>query len=416
MSMKSETIWKREKNADSPASSAPFPARPGMIARFLQRRLSGFEAGRIVIELPDGSQVTQTGRLDGPRAYIAVRRWRTLWRLFAQGDVGLARSYFDGDWTTNDLSAVLSFGAENSPALEAAANGSRLAHCLNRLRHGARRNSRRGSRRNIMAHYDLGNRFYQRWLDDGMQYSSAIYRAPDETLEAAQARKLDRIVELMDVRGGERVLEIGCGWGAVCERLAVAGDCSVTALTLSREQADYARRRMAAVGRDERVSVELRDYRDVDGQFDRIVSIEMFEAVGMQYWPAYFSRLAQCLKDGGSALLQVITIDERHFEAYRARPDFIQTFIFPGGMLPTKSALREEAERAGLRLVHQECFGKSYQHTLAAWRKRFFANWSAIEGLGFDLRFQRMWEYYLRYCETGFGRGSIDVGFYKFAK
>ncbi len=391
-------------------------SRPGWLARAIQRRLAGFERGHLTITLPNGRQVTSPNCEDGPRAEIRFLRWRALARLLLEGDLGLAHSWIDGDWTTNDLSAVLQFGLANEDALLASAKGAAHTRWINRLRHGLNRNSRHGSRRNISSHYDLGNAFYEHWLDASMQYSSAIFAQPDEELETAQARKLAVVAAMMDLPEEAKVLEIGCGWGAVAEYLA-ARQHRVTGLTLSREQAQYARARLADKGLAERAAIDLRDYRDLgDAQFDRIVSIEMLEAVGVAYWPLYFSTLRQALSATGNAVVQVITIDEAYFERYRDTPDFIQMHIFPGGMLPTKSHLEEEANRSGLELVSQMNFGDSYRQTLAVWRQKFHANWGAIEAQGFDERFRRMWDYYLRYCEAGFQYGTIDVGIYKFVR
>jgi cyclopropane-fatty-acyl-phospholipid synthase len=282
----------------------------------------------------------------------------------------------------------------------------------NRLQHRLRENTKRGSRRNIAAHYDLGNAFYQQWLDRGMNYSSAIYRDGD-TLEDAQAAKVGRIAELLDLRGNERVLEVGCGWGAVAERLLQERAAQYVGLTLSREQLAFARERLADKG--ERADVRLQDYRDVTGTFDRIASIEMFEAVGERYWPVYFDKIRALLAEGGAAVLQIITIDEKRFDTYRKTPDFIQRYIFPGGVLPTAAIIEREIRRAGLRLVHNEAFGQSYALTLREWRNRFLRSWPKIETLGFDQQFRRMWEYYLAYCEVGFRFGSIDVRLIKLA-
>ena len=390
--------------------------RRSLIGRVLARRLAKFDRGQIVFTLPNGEQVVQSGERDGARAHINVLRWKALLRLMLEGDVGLAAAFIDGEWSTEDLSSVLAFGIENDEAMTQSLDGSRLLHNFNRMRHGLRRNTRRGSKRNIAAHYDLGNEFYRLWLDQSMQYSSAIFADPNETLETAQARKLDRIVAMLEIDGGENVLEIGCGWGAVAERLAAQHDCAVTGLTLSREQAEFARQRLQAQGLDEKTSIELRDYRDVAETYDRIVSIEMFEAVGATYWPVYFDKLAQSLGRQGCAVLQIITIAEKYFDYYSKRPDFIQKYIFPGGMLPTKTILHDLTAKAGLRIAQQECFAASYKHTLDAWRKRFEASWRKVAPLGFDDRFRRMWEYYLHYCATGFGHGSIDVGLYKLVK
>jgi cyclopropane-fatty-acyl-phospholipid synthase len=284
-----------------------------------------------------------------------------------------------------------------------------------RLRHARNRNTRRGSRRNIAAHYDLGNKFYQQWLDAGMSYSAGLFSSIDETLEQAQNVKLDRVLSLLELAGGESVLEIGCGWGALAERL-VQKRCNLTGITLSTEQLVYSQQRLSGQSLAMHCDLHLQDYRDVRGDFDRIVSIEMLEAVGEAYWPTYFEKMHDRLRPGGIAVLQVITIDETRFENYRRRPDFIQKYIFPGGMLPTPQIIEREVSKAALHLVGNEFFGNGYARTLEEWRTRFQNAWAQIEPLGFDQRFKRMWEYYLAYCQVGFETRTIDVGFYKIVK
>ena len=332
--------------------------------------------------------------------------------MFLDGDHGFADGYLDGDWSTPELSQLLELFMRNETVLTPQAESGWLGLARNRLAHWRRANTRRGSRRNIAAHYDLGNDFFLPWLDDGMNYSSALYAGGD-TLEQAQVRKLDRAAALLELSGGERVLEIGCGWGALAERLIRRHGASVTGVTLSTEQLGYARARLAGAIKRGGADLRLQDYRDIDGRYDRIASIEMIEAVGESYWPAYFAKLRTSLRNGGMALLQAITIDERRFAAYRKRPDFIQRYIFPGGLLPTASIIEREAARAGLKLVHCESFGDSYAKTLHEWRRRFLRAWPHIEPLGFNERFRRMWEYYLAYCEVGFRFGVIDVSFFK---
>ena len=349
----------------------------------------------------------------GPAARITVKRWRLLQKLLLEGEIGLARAHVDGDWSTPDLAAVLEFGLRNEATVSAATRGLGFAHIMNRLLHLRNVNTPRGSRRNIAAHYDLGNAFYGFWLDRDMTYSSAIFRNESDTLEIAQERKLRRIVELMDLIGGEHVLEIGCGWGGLARRIAGKGAASVTGISLSREQIEYARSSVAGTALGRRIEFELRDYRSIARRYDRIVSIEMIEAVGERYWPVYFDHLRRSLNMDGTAVLQVITIAEELFESYRSRPDFIQQYIFPGGMLPTVEIVKREADRAGFRLDHHQPFGKSYARTLDIWHERFNAAWPEIERLGFDDRFRRMWNYYLRYCAAGFRYGSIDVGLFK---
>jgi cyclopropane-fatty-acyl-phospholipid synthase len=388
----------------------------GLAARLLRRVVARIEFGHITVVLPSGELVEHHGTRPGIAATLVLHRWRALRRLAIQGDLGFAEAYLDGDWSSPDLAALLGLAARNVAPLNDWISGLWPARMLGRTRHILRENSKSGSRRNVVFHYDLGNEFYQSWLDPSMTYSSALYQHPGQTLEDAQDAKLARIVELMNLRGGEHVLEIGCGWGALATRLARAG-ARVTGITLSSEQLAFARRR----GAEEKdiagtISLDLMDYRDVRGSYDRIVSIEMLEAVGETYWPVYFKTLHDRLKNGGVAVLQVITIDEARFAAYRRSADFIQRHIFPGGMLPTKAMIAEHGAGTGLRLLSTQSFGDSYATTLAEWRKRFRKSWPSIEAMGFPERFRRIWDYYLCYCEAGFRAGTIDVGFYVLAK
>ncbi len=385
-------------------------------ATMLRAVASHIGVGRLTITTPSGDRIVVRADKIGPEAALDLHRWRAMRRLARGGAVGFAEAYMDGDWSSPDLAALLELAALNIDCLTQRLHGLAPFRLLHRLKHLGRPNSRRGSRRNIAAHYDLGNAFYRLWLDAGMSYSSAIYEQPRETLEAAQGRKNTRIVELLSLGGGERVLEIGCGWGGLAEQMAQADAGHVTAITLSREQHAYACERMAVAGIAGQVDISLTDYRDVGGTYDRIASIEMVEAVGEAHWPTYFATLGERLRAGGVAVLQAITIDDARFPGYRARADFIQRYIFPGGMLPSPSVLREQIERAGLRLTSAETFGSSYAHTLAEWQRRFQAAWPAIATQGFAQRFKRMWEYYLAYCEAGFRAGAIDVGLYRIVK
>lgn len=380
--------------------------------RWLERVLARTRHGALEIRLPDGGRVTAQGPLPGPQAVLAVNRWRTLPRVLGQGDAGLGFAYRDGDWSSPDLPALLAFGMANEAAFGAVLHGNGLAGFVARIAHLARRNSRRGSRDNIAFHYDLGNLFYGFWLDERMQYSSGLYRTGDESLDVAQAAKLDRIIELLDARPGHRVLEIGCGWGGMATTLAQRVACSVRGISLSAAQIAHARERAAQLDVSERVTFGREDYRDSSGRFERLLSIEMVEAVGERYWPVYFGTLKARLAAGGRIVLQAITIDEAHFGQYRKRADFIQRAIFPGGMLPTATAIRDQAMRAGLVVEHVETFGPSYAATLVEWRRRFLAAWPEIRALGFDERFRRLWDYYLCYCEAGFRSGRVDVGLY----
>ncbi len=393
----------------SAAASSP---RSGLLAWLLDRLLPAVKAGRIRIVLPDGDAIERRGTAAGHAAEMTFVRRRGLRRMLLDGEKGFADGFMDGDWITPDLPALLGFFLDNEAVFKRRSRSTRLTRLRQRLAHRLRANTLPGSRRNIAAHYDLGNRFYAQWLDAGMSYSSALYRGAG-TLEEAQEAKLDRVIELLDVGPTDRVLEIGCGWGALAERLATSGS-PFTGVTLSMEQLRYAEARLAALGLEGSADLRLQDYREVDGQYDRIASIEMLEAVGERYWPVYFRKLRDSLAPGGIAVLQVITIREDRFETYRSRPDFIQRHIFPGGMLPTVSRVESEAARAGLTLYHRQSFGDSYARTLQEWRNRFLRSWNSIEPLGFDLRFRRMWDYYLAYCEAGFSHDAIDVSLFKF--
>ncbi len=315
----------------------------------------------------------------------------------------------DGDWETRDLRALLTLAALNQDHLEDVHAGSRMVNAMRRTWHRLQDNTRAGSKRNIAHHYDLGNAFYSRWLDPTMTYSSAVFESPAQDLSAAQATKYRRLAEKLVLRPDERVLEIGCGWGGFAEVAAKEFGARVTAITVSKEQLEFARARIQREGLGDRVEAKFVDYRDVEGRFDKIASIEMFEAVGERHWPAYFAKVRDALEPGGRAALQVITIADRWFDPYRRGVDFIQRYIFPGGMLPSMTALRQQFERAGLTLDRAEFYGQHYAVTLAEWNRRFQAAWPDLSRMGFDRRFKRMWEFYLAYCEAGFRAGSIDV-------
>lgn len=410
--MTSEQHVQRRPDPIGTATSDRRPRSRRPYLPFLGSLLDRLHHGSITIELPGGRRFEHAARLPGPHGVLILVRWRALRKMVLGGDLGFAEAYIDGDWTTPDLTALIELAARNGSAIDAAIVPAWPVRLASRLLHRWRDNTRAGSRRNIMAHYDLGNAFYERWLDRGMTYSSALFTAPQQSLEDAQTAKQDRVLELLDLAGDERVLEIGCGWGGLAERLVAAG-ARVTGLTLSPAQLDYARARLAAVA--DRAELRLQDYRDTEGSFDRIVSIEMLEAVGERFWPVYFERLAARLAPGGLAVLQVITIEQRRFEGYRRNVDFIQRYVFPGGMLPSPPVLRQQIEAAGLRLLDAETFGDSYARTLAAWRDRFQAAWPELAAMGFPPAFRRLWEYYLCYCEAGFRTGAIDVGLYRLA-
>lgn len=401
----------RDRHSSSGRSVSVFPeSLGGAIARKL---VSLIEYGRLTIITPGGAVFESAANSPGPEGTMVLHRWRGLRRLLLQGDLGFAQGYLDGDWTSPDLAGLIGLGDRNCDALIRYIDGYALLRSANRLRHKLRANTRRGSRKNIEAHYDLGNDFYKQWLDPTMTYSSAIFANDHDTLEEAQQRKIARIVELMNVPKGGSALEIGCGWGALSRAVATSGAGHVVGLTLSPAQRAQSLAAIRDTPLETKTDIRLQDYRDVRGSFDRIVSIEMIEAVGEEYWPVYFKAIHDRLVDGGHAIVQAITICEKRYDAYRASVDFIQRHIFPGGMLPTPTIIFEQAKKAGLAASCAQTFGQSYARTLEIWRQRFLANWPSIMPQGFDERFRRMWEYYLAYCEAGFRNGTIDVGLYK---
>ena len=365
--------------------------------------------GAFDITVPEGVRRRFEGDRPGPLGEIRIHRPRVASRLALGGNVGLAESYIDGDWDSPHLARLLTVGALNSDCLGDMLDGSTIYRTLNRILHWRNRNSRRGSRRNIAAHYDLGNRFYAEWLDPGMTYSAGIYDDGIRTLEAAQDRKYDALADRLELTPGDRVLELGCGWGGFAERVAKTRGVHVTGITISREQHDFAKARIQREGLNEKVDIRLVDYRDVVGRYDKLASIEMFEAVGEAYWPGFFEVMRDRLKPDGLAAMQVITIADRYFASYRRRPDFIQRYVFPGGMLPSPEVLGRVAEASRMRVVESAGYGLSYAATLAEWNRRFQAGWERIRPMGFDQRFKRTWDYYLAYCEAGFRAGTIDV-------
>lgn len=367
------------------------------------------QIGSLAIVLPDRTRHVFEGQEPGPSGELIIHRSRVVRRFAIGGANGFADSYLDGDWDSPDLATLLKVLVQNEQALAERYYGKPWVRAFTRLTHLLRPNTRAGSKRNIHAHYDLGNRFYQRWLDPSMTYSSGVYDRPDATLEEAQLTKLRRMAEMTGVKPGSHLLEIGCGWGSFAELVAKEFGARVTGLTISHAQAEFARKRIFHAGLAERVTIEIRDYRDIEGRFDAVTSIEMFEAVGERFWPGYFDKLRDVLVDGGRAALQIITIDERNWENYRKSADFIQRYVFPGGMLPTKSALDRLASSAGLSRVGMTAHATAYADTLAEWNRRFQAAWPDLAPMGFDRRFKRIWEFYLAYCEAGFRTNNIDV-------
>ena len=366
------------------------------------------EIGTLIIALPDGRRFIAGGKAPGPNAELIVHDFGFAQRLIREGDIGIGEAYLAKEWDTPDLTAFLQIFAANHHMIERMVHNP-FVRILQRVQHWLNRNTKSGSRRNIHAHYDLGNRFYSSWLDRTMTYSSALYAEGDNDLSSAQRRKYKALADAIDLKPEHHVLEIGCGWGGFAEYAAGEIGCRVTGLTISQEQYDFAVERMARAGLSDRVTIKLQDYRDETGLYDRIASIEMFEAVGEEYWPAYFEQLATRLKENGRAGLQVITIQDRFFQTYRREIDFIRRYIFPGGMLPSPQKMTELGRKVGLALEKERIFGLDYARTLAEWRGRFHDAWPDLTPMGFDERFRRMWDYYLSYCEAGFRTGNIDV-------
>ena len=364
--------------------------------------------GKLEIFMPDGAILRVEGE-GGPFATMIVRDYAFATKLAKGGDVGVAEAFLDGDWDTPNLERFLELFCANQQVMAQLMAGKPILRFAQMLRHWLNRNTKAGSRRNIHAHYDLGNAFYSAWLDPTMTYSSALYPDGETDLAAAQTAKYRALADALHLRPGMRVLEIGCGWGGFAEIAARDYGCHVTGLTISREQYDFAKQRAHDAGLSARIDIRLQDYRDETGRYDAIASIEMFEAVGEEYWKTYFRQLRDRLVPGGRAGLQVITIDEKLFPNYRRELDFIRRYVFPGGMLPTPTHLRDLGRAHGLAPVAERAFGGDYATTLVEWRTRFRAAWPRLTSLGFDERFRRLWEYYLAYCEAGFRVGTIDV-------
>lgn len=373
------------------------------------RTLTQLQYGALTVRLPEGGAYRFDSGREGPAADITLHNWRPPRRALMGGSIGIAESYMDGDWDSSDVTAFLELFSVNYDLGNELTSPGLVQLAVERLRHWLNANTRRGSRKNISAHYDLGNRFYELWLDPSMTYSSAIYGKSTNSLEAAQAEKYRSLVENIRIGDNDQVLEIGCGWGGFAEYVAKMTGASVTALTISREQFDYARERIFKAGLGEKVKFKFQDYRDETGVYDKIASIEMFEAVGEKYWDLYYGKVRDCLREGGRAGLQIITIADKSFQKYKSRPDFIQKYVFPGGMLPTPTILSTLAGSYGLIEDAPRIFAHDYARTLAEWRENFREKWSHIRNLGFDERFKRMWEFYLHYCEAGFRSENIDV-------
>ncbi len=378
---------------------------------FVVRALAKLQQGSVRVTIPEGKTIEYIAPQPGPHAEATFHNWGVVRRILSHGSLGIAESYIEGEWDSPDVTSFLQMFLLNSygGGAESFFNRNPLLNLLSKFGHYLNRNSKTGAKRNIAAHYDLGNEFYTQWLDPSMTYSSAIFRDGANSLEEAQEAKYRSLVKLTDIQPDHHVLEIGCGWGGFAEFVASNIGARVTCLTISQEQLNFARERMNRAGLGHLVDIKFLDYRDETGKYDRIGSIEMFEAVGESYWPSYFDQLHKCLKPGGRAGLQVITIREEDYEAYRAQPDFIQKYIFPGGMLPSAEILSQLGNNHQLAEVASRAFGTDYAATLEAWRLKFWEKWPTIKPLGFDERFKRIWEFYFHYCEAGFKAESINV-------
>lgn len=397
-------------------------ARHPASAHLLFAMLARLQHGTLALTLPDsttrhfGSANTATASSEAVRCALTLHDWRAVSDTLKRGDVGFGEAYVDGLWDTPDLVRLLTVLAANQRSLDRAFYGHGFAQWLLRLKHRRNANTRRQARKNIVSHYDLGNAFYRLWLDETMTYSAALFERDDaRPLEDAQQAKYRRLLDRLALPAGAHILEVGCGWGGFAEVAARAG-YRVTALSLSNAQTDYARERLSRAGFADRVEFRIEDYRDAVGCYDGVVSIEMFEAVGERWWPAYFQTLHRRLRAGGRAALQTITIAEERFERYRRETDFVQQHVFPGGMLASPSRLLDAARRGGLRLLDALAFGPDYAVTLSRWLARFESRVDDVRALGFDERFIRCWRFYLAYCIAGFASRSTDVGHYTFER
>jgi cyclopropane-fatty-acyl-phospholipid synthase len=372
--------------------------------------------GSVTVVLPNGRSRT-LGSPDGTlHSVLKLNNFKVIGAAMRRGTLGFASAYINGDIDIDDLTALFRFFVKNRTMFDSANPGLFRRAAQDIAYHMSRRNTKEGSKQNISEHYDLGNDFYGEWLDPSMTYSSAVFNSGDQSLEEAQKAKYHLVADMAGVKSGEKVLEIGCGWGGFAETVARDYGAELYGITLSAEQLKYAQDRIARQGLDNLATLHFEDYRDTVGQYDHIGSIEMIEAVGEDHWPTYYKAVIDRLKPGGTAAIQAITITEEDFPGYKAAPDFIQRYIFPGGMLLTKTAMREQGRRVGLLLENVQTFGLSYAKTLALWRERFLERWNVIAPLGYDEAFRRKWVYYLSYCEAGFTEGIIDVGVYQYRK
>lgn len=383
-------------------------ATPNFIQSLIINWFKPIKRGSLKITLPNNINYEVKGELNGFNAQIKITRMRFFWRLFAEGEIGFGRAFMDGDWDSQDLGILLDFALDNENELQALIKELPIIRLFNTFRHRLNANTKSGSRKNISFHYDIGNDFYKEWLDATMTYSAAIFDGKTD-LKSAQKAKYQRIIDMLEIGPQDKVLEIGCGWGGFAEQAILQTGCHLTGLTLSKEQLEWAQKRLDDKEISGNADLRLLDYRDCIGKFDKIVSIEMLEAVGEENWPIYFAKLQELLKPNGRAMIQSILIENSRFEDYRNDTDFIQTYIFPGGMLPSSQKVREISAKFGFETLDEFNFGLDYERTLLAWEKDFIAKWPRLKEQGFDDRFYAMWRYYLHYCAAGFRAKRIDV-------
>ena len=407
------------RNDTTQRASAPsdMPSAARRVLGLLQR----LKRGTLHVQWPDGS-TQQFGETpaQGPalHASLHLHNWKPLTQALKSGDIGFAETYIAGDWTTHNLADLLQLLVANRRDMDDLIFGHWLGRLFYRVKHLLNRNTRSNSAKNIHAHYDLGNAFYELWLDGTMNYSSAWFDGDrSQPMAQAQSAKVRRALRMVDIKPGDRVMEIGCGWGALAEIGSTEFGAHMSGVTLSHEQLAYANRRMQALGQQDQINLRWQDYRDIDdGPYDAVCSIEMIEAVGQEYWPTYFATVARLLKSGGKACIQSIVIDDALFDRYVTSTDFIQQYIFPGGCLPCPREFRAQAAKAGLKVIDEMAFGLDYAETLRRWRQQFMADQAQVLALGFDLRFIRIWEFYLAYCEAAFEQHNIDVVQYTLVK
>ena len=390
--------------------------RHSLASKIIKRLTRSISKGSITFYYKSSAPIICDSGFDGPKAIIEIKSHKFIKRIVASGYLGIAESYINGEWSSPSRSTVFDFGAANLEELDRSITANSMVKFINFIVSLTNLNTKKGSRRNIANHYDLGNNFFSEWLDKSMTYSSGIHLNSNTTLEQAQESKYQRIVEKLNIKSSDKVLEIGCGWGGFAEYAGKKTGAKITAITISKEQLVYSAQRIKNSKLGDSVDIKLQDYRDVKGTFDKIVSIEMLEAVGESYWPTYFNTVSSLLGVQGSALVQVITVPDEYFDFYRSGTDFIQKYIFPGGMLICPNSIDILSKKAGLNLTDAYYFGQSYARTLEEWQERFQKAWNKLEELDFDDRFKRIWEYYLDYTSAGFKSGCTDVGQFHFNK